>query len=126
MPRESGGGQVRVLQAHYDSGSWYVYDSAEGNLTCQQELSGTHASQILGRGGSGGEGETGNLSGGSEAIPVLECPQQLPQSGAFEIALWGDWTESPAVSVCSHPASFLWDPMRGTKPCPREDARRMG
>lgn len=105
---------------------WYVYGTLEGNLTCQHELSGIHASHILGRAGSGGEGETGNLSGGSEAIPVLESPQQLPQSQAFEIALWRDWTERRIASICSSSASFLWDPVRGTEQRPREDVRRMG
>lgn len=37
----------------------------------------------------------------------------------------GDWTESSAASVCTCPTSFLWDPVRGTKQRPREDAGRM-
>ena len=62
VPRESVGGQVSSSKPHSDSASWYVYDGSEGNLTCQRELSGIHASHILGRVGSRGEGETGNPS----------------------------------------------------------------
>lgn len=109
-----------------DSPSWCVYGSSEAELTGQHELSRIHASHILGRVGSGAEGETGNISGGSEAIPLLELSQHLPQSRAFEITLWGDWTESWAASVCSCPAAFLWDPVRGTEWRPGEDERRMG
>ena len=57
--------------------------------------------------------------------PVLERPQQLPQSWAFEIALWGDWTESRTASACPGPAAFLQDPLRGTEQRPGEDAGRM-
>lgn len=46
------------------------------------------ASHVLGRAGCGGEGETGSLSGGSEAILGLERPQHLPRSRAFETAVW--------------------------------------
>lgn len=74
VPRESVGGQVSSSKPHSDSASWYVYDGSEGNLTCQRELSGIHASHILGRVGSRGEGETGNPSEGSEAIRFWSVP----------------------------------------------------
>lgn len=69
-----------------DSPSWYVYDSSEGNPTCQCEPSRIRASPVLGGAGSRGEGEAGNLSGSSGAIPALERPRQHPRSRTFAVA----------------------------------------
>lgn len=67
VPRELLSGQVPSSTHGVAASLLVCYDNLECNLTCQHELSGIPASQILREAGGGDEGETGSRSGVAEA-----------------------------------------------------------
>ena len=127
VPRQSVGGQVPFLEAQYDSPSWCVYDSS----TAQKVISHVSMSFL----------EYVHLIFWEEQAAGVKVRQEIFLEALKPFRFWrvpsnshrveplklpcGDWTESGAASACTCPASFLGDPRRGTKRCPREEVGKM-